>query len=483
MFAAGLRFVRLGEPDKIVFDEVYYAKDACLYLDLGQKFCGLTQATEQSYVHPPTGKWLIAAGIKLFGYNFFGQRFMAAVFGVGLVALVFLLAGRLFRNQWISTVSGFLVATDFLLIVQSRTAMLDIFLAFFVVLGFLFLAIDRDRILLLRAHLRDDGPGPVPKRGLAWRCAAGAAFGVALSIKWSAVYALAGAGLLSIAWSYGLWKVRKRSGRPVSGDRRPAALKGLAAAGLAFGLLPLVVYLASYFDYYLQRSQADCAYEVPAASEDRIYRAGKAGLTEGQCVGGFRGVQLSFVDLHQRMAEYHLTLKATHPYQSKAWSWPLVLRPVAYHWEWQPEEEVVAGTERKVAHINAMGNVLTWYGALVAGGWLVIRSARKWRAETVVAAAWASQYVPWLLVPRPLFFFYMTPAVPFMMIGLAAGLHALGRDGGWMRWSVGAFLFLTTVMLIIFYPVLTAIGIPYDVWRLLMWMRSFTCGGLKCGWI
>lgn len=475
--------MRLGEPEAIVFDEVYYAKDACLYLDLGQTFCGLTQSTEQSYVHPPTGKWLIAAGIKIFGYDWFGQRFMSAVFGVGLVALVFLLAERLFHNQWISTVSGFLVATDFLMIVQSRIAMLDIFLAFFVVLGFLCLAIDRERILAIRRHLQQEFVGPAPGRGLGWRCAAGAALGVALSIKWSAVYALAAALLLSLSWSYGLWKVRRRAGKPAASDGRWAPVRGLVAAGVAFGLLPLVVYLASYFDYYAQRYESDCAYKVPAATADRIFSAGRSGLSEGQCVDGFRGVQLSFADLHQRMAQYHLTLKATHTYQSKAWSWPLVLRPVAYYWEWGPEVDTVVGDERRAAHINAMGNVLTWYAALIAGGWLVLRSARKWRSETVVAAAWASQYVPWLLVRRPLFFFYMTPAVPFMMIGLAAGLHALWRRGGWSRWSVGAFLFLTTVSLIVFYPVLAAIGIPYDVWRLLMWVKSFDCGGLKCGWI
>ena len=134
---------------------------------------------------------------------------------------------------------------------------------------------------------------------------------------------------------------------------------------------------------------------------------------------------LNFGDLHQRMAEYHLTLKATHLYQSKAWSWPLVLRPVAYYWDSQP----AGGGQVNVAHIIAMGNVATWYAGDprrgLAGRAVVEEVARRKR---LVAAAWGAQYVPWLMVARPLFFFYMAPAVPFMMIWLAAGLHAV-REG------------------------------------------------------
>lgn len=481
--ASGIRFIRLGRPKALVFDEVYYAKDACIYLNLGQAFCGLKQATEQSYVHPPTGKWLIAAGIKLFGYNWFGQRFMAAVFGVGLTVVVYLLAGRLFGRKWISAVAGLLVATDFLLIVQSRIAMLDIFLAFFVVLGFLFLAIDRQRVLAIRDHLSRDLPGLPPSRGLGYRSAAGAALGAALSVKWSGVFALVTAGLLSLSWSYGLFRLRCSSRSP----RRPIApgpaLRSLAAAGVAFGLVPLTFYLASYLGFYIERTRADCAFTVSPGPPGRLVSAGRWGLDNGDCVNGFRGVAFSLADQHQRMLDYHLSLKASHPYQSKAWSWPLVLRPVAYYWQWRGSGAGASGGQRPVAHINAMGNPLTWYGSLVAGFYLVIRSVKRWRPETVVIAAWAAQYVPWLLVKRPLFLFYMTPVVPFMMLGLAAGLHALWERRGFRRRSAVVFLVLSAALVIFFFPVLTAIQIPYDAWSLRMWIRSFNCGGLRCGWI
>src|ERR671914_1031326 len=43
LFAAAVRLIRLGEPEALVFDETYYAKDACIYLELGQQRCGLNQ--------------------------------------------------------------------------------------------------------------------------------------------------------------------------------------------------------------------------------------------------------------------------------------------------------------------------------------------------------------------------------------------------------------------------------------------------------
>ena len=51
--------VRLGDPDRIMFDETYYVGDARGYLETG---------VEPGFaVHPTVGKWLIAASIRLLG--------------------------------------------------------------------------------------------------------------------------------------------------------------------------------------------------------------------------------------------------------------------------------------------------------------------------------------------------------------------------------------------------------------------------------
>jgi dolichyl-phosphate-mannose-protein mannosyltransferase len=428
LVAAGLRFPRLAEPNTIVFDETYYAKDACLYLGHDKAFCNTAQETEQSYVHPPLGKWLIGLGIQAFGYNPFGWRVAAAIFGVGVAALAFLLARYLFGDRLTGAVAGFLVATDFLLIVQSRVAMLDIFLAFFVLLGFLFLAFDRQRILLLTgAVLPSSGKRTAARRGR-WRFAAGLAFGLAIAVKWSGIWALIAAGILAVAWSVGL--AREWGVKSDAASRAGVLSRELSMSVLALAVVPLCFYLLSYFSWWTENS-----YNIQA-----------------------------FTDLQQRMFEYHATLKATHAYQAKAWTWPLVLRPVAYYYEAEPNP----------THVLALGNPATWWASIAVGVWMLVRSVRRWRAERLVAMGWAGQYIPWLFFGRPaLFFFYMTPIVPFMMIGLAWALRKIWGVGKLGRWVVAVYLLGVVVSLAWFYPVLSGISLPYESWRWRMWLPGW----------
>ena len=61
-----LRFWHLTVPGRIVFDEVYYAQDACVFVKT-PAVCGI--ASPLSEEHPLLAKWLIAAGIKVFDFN------------------------------------------------------------------------------------------------------------------------------------------------------------------------------------------------------------------------------------------------------------------------------------------------------------------------------------------------------------------------------------------------------------------------------
>ncbi|MGH2695207.1 MAG: glycosyltransferase family 39 protein, partial [Actinomycetota bacterium] len=91
-----LRFYRLSDPRSEMFDEVYYAKDACFYTFGTADLCDAEAPPTE--VHPPLGKWLLAAGIRLFGYDAFGWRVVAALAGALTVALLFLLARRVLRS-------------------------------------------------------------------------------------------------------------------------------------------------------------------------------------------------------------------------------------------------------------------------------------------------------------------------------------------------------------------------------------------------
>ena len=101
--------------------------------------------TPEYVVHPPVGKWMIAAGMWLFGAdNPFGWRFGAALTGTLSIFLLALIAQKLFRSLTLGAVAGVLLAVDGHHLVMSRTSLLDIFLMFWILAAFGALLMDRD---------------------------------------------------------------------------------------------------------------------------------------------------------------------------------------------------------------------------------------------------------------------------------------------------------------------------------------------------
>jgi dolichyl-phosphate-mannose--protein O-mannosyl transferase len=155
-----LRIFRLGTPNEVVFDEVYYVDGA---RDLLANGVELTNGKPEFVVHPPIGKWMIAIGIKLFGDNPIGWRISAALFGVVSIYLIFLVARKLFKSDFLALLSAALASIDGIHLVMSRTALLDIFLMTF--LFGAFTALIFQKYLLMALML-----------------------GLGLGTKWSALY-------------------------------------------------------------------------------------------------------------------------------------------------------------------------------------------------------------------------------------------------------------------------------------------------------
>ena len=165
--AAMLRFWNLGTPASLVFDEVYYVDGARDYLAGGVE---VTNGAAEFVVHPPLGKWLIALGIAIFGDTSTGWRVAAALIGTLSIALIYLVARRLFDSEYLALIAAGLMTIDGLHLVMSRTALLDIFLMFFLLASF--------QALLYEKHL-----------------ATAIFLGLALATKWSAVYFIIAIGI------------------------------------------------------------------------------------------------------------------------------------------------------------------------------------------------------------------------------------------------------------------------------------------------
>ena len=113
--AFAIRLVNIGYPNKLVFDETYYAKDAYSLLKFGYErnwpesanasvMAGKTdvmQTTASFIVHPQVGKWLIAAGEQVFGFNSFGWRVSSLVFGTLFILVTIRLVRRVSRSTLI----------------------------------------------------------------------------------------------------------------------------------------------------------------------------------------------------------------------------------------------------------------------------------------------------------------------------------------------------------------------------------------------
>ena len=448
--AAVLRLPGLSRPVGFVFDEIWYARNACRYV-IGTPECGIDQLASRA--HPPLGNWMIGAGIKLFGYDEFGWRISAAVAGIVTVALLFLLTWQLLRDAspTARTFGAFtaaaLLAGDFLHIVQSRVGMLDASVTLFVVAAMLFAVHDRDRrrpsdpdwdrrpagvLLALTLHRP-------------WRLLAGVALGAAVAVKWSGAYvALAVIGLTA-AWEIA---ARRRAGpdappRSLTSATWLAIREELPRSVVLLGLVPLAVYLASYIG------------RMPGELIGLPWQEGTV----------WRGIW----DHQQAMLTFHTTLEGSHPYESPPWSWLLLKRPVAYYFD------DVNGIYREIL---AIGSPLTWGAGVIGLVALAVLWARNgWRAlgpEVVVIAAVLATYLPWLLLQgnrSQVFLWYILPTIPFLYAGLGV-LAALAWRSVAGRAAVGAFAVAGVALLAFFFPLLTALPVTPDDWRARMWFTD-----------
>ena len=117
---------RLTTPHTLVFDEVHYVPAARMLRDLGGPV---------NIEHPLLGKTLIAAGMALFGDDPLGWRIGSTLAATAVVIGVFAILYLLFGRVRTAGIGATLAILNFTVFVQARTAMLDGYMAAFVVTG------------------------------------------------------------------------------------------------------------------------------------------------------------------------------------------------------------------------------------------------------------------------------------------------------------------------------------------------------------
>ena len=463
LIAGALRFTNLDYPQRRMFDEYYYPKSACIFLGYSNERCDINSAQERlwrervndtgAWVHPPLGKWAIALGELAAGTGSFGWRFSSAIAGTATVMLLAVIVQLLFASPIWTFTGGLLLATESLNFVQSRVAMLDIFVTFWIVLSFVFLLLDRRWI---ERRMPEPPPDPSPdaleqdppvarRRVPAplwrpWRFASGVALGVGFATKWSALTAIVTVIVLSFAWEV----VRRKR----FGVRRPFwdafASEGFGLV-LAMLVVPALVYVVSYTGWFLHF---------------------------GFDLGEWAGLQSSIADYHAKLQTVDVDGEPIHPYLSDARWWLLLRRPIYYYVDYSQ------GAIRQV--IYAIGNPAIFWGSLVAIPYAAFRwwRVRDWRAGFVVVAI-AGLYLPWFFVDRPQFLFYATPLTPFLVLACVyairdlSDMHVAGsRSRPYLPVAVG-FVVVSVLAFAWFWPVLTGAPLTEAGWKLRYWFTSW----------
>lgn len=378
-----LRFWGLGRFNSFVFDEVYYAKFANNYLTNTKFFNS----------HPPLSQYLIAIGIwigdrlpigrdnmnMLTGslHSTFSYRWMNALFGSLLLPVVAALAYQLSQRMSYAFLAALFISLDGLFLIESRYALNNIYLVFFGLLG---------QLLVLIAS-RQSG-----NRRLLLTIAAGMSFGASIACKWNGLWFLLGIYILLILAK--LWQLVKSESQQAANTNslldRLAKIPVLEIIN-SFVIVPLVTYSLLWIPHLIQNPQPN-----------------------------FFDVQWMILNYHEQIGNG----AKVHPYCANWYTWPLLMRPLAYYFlEYKPSYYY---------DVHAMGNPLLWWLALAAifgSIWLIIKNFSlapirelnidRMTVPLFMVTNYAANLLPWVKVTRCLYIYHYMGAVLFAIMGLA----------------------------------------------------------------
>lgn len=412
----GLVPARPGYENSMYFDEIYHARTAY------ETVHGLPV---YETTHPPLGKDIMALGVALFGMTPFGWRCMGALFGVLLAPEIYLLARALCRSRRAAALAAVLWGFDFMRFAQSRIGTVDTYAVFFILASAL-------GMLGFCGELARAG---FTRRGWACLAASGAAFGCGAAVKWTGIFA--GAGLAALYfWALGA-RAKALGGRPGAGGAvRGLWVRALAGGAALFVLLPLALYLASYLPLGLGTPQYTLA---------------------------------DWWAAQQSMYAYHSALNATHPFESRWFTWPFDVRPVWYYMGGELPQGMAAS-------IACLGSPLAFWGgtaALAGLAWQQMHGNGT-RAGRAVLVLWAAQIIPWITVSRCTFLYHYFPGAGFGVLALAVlwtGWHA--RAPRPARRAALALAVCAGLLFAMFYPALSGLPVPEGYARLLLWFPKW----------
>ncbi len=391
--------------DATFFDENAYVLPAFHYL--------YQHSFDVNLAHPQMGPLLIGQGIKIFGMNPFGWRFMVGLSGLLLVVLIYIFATDLFFTRRAGILAALLLTFEFMHFSISRVAIIEPLVTLFLVSEYFCLW-----QYLKRRKLYFAG---------GWLLLAAICFALALSIKWSALFSLLAVVLLVLVAEFREYKIG-------SGYKLFETLTSIICIWV---IVPFSIYILSYVPYLLMVKQS---FFPTVLILQRIML-----LTHTKWA--------VFLDI------------PNVPW----WSWPLDLHPMSIFF-WFNKENLLSNS------IVLMANpAISWFG-IIAIFILIYKCSTNFRQNIwFIIVVFGAQYLPYALVTRIQYMYYFYSALPLLILAVAGLLDEFfTKRDPILTLLVYVYLGIVVLLFVAFYPALSGITISrVYVFKYLLWFQGW----------
>ncbi len=452
-FSIVTHFIFFGIPKETVFDEVHFGKFVSAYY------------THQYYfdIHPPLGKLLIAGMGKIVNFSpefDFGQigekynnnkymtlRLLPTLAGTLLPLIIYLLCLEIGFSRRSAFLAGFLIIFENSILVQARFILMDAFLLLFGFAALLF-------YFKFKSHQK-----------WSYLLFAGIFSALSISIKWT------GIAFLGIILCLETLRLINRARMGYDGgllgfkDRHRilSALKSTIPVFRNFWsvilflvIVPLIIYFSVFVIHFslLTKSGDGDAFMSPSFQKTLIGNSHQNDLSlETPSIWG------KFTEINIEMYSANKTLTATHPYSSKWYAWPFMIRPI-YYW--------VSGE----AKIYLIGNPLLWWFSTVATLLLILSMILKkeWRNQTTffLLGAYLINFLPFIFIGRVMFLYHYLSALIFSIIILS---YIIDKEKS--KKVIAAIVVLVIGSFIYFAPLTYGLPLTASQYENRVWLSSW----------
>ncbi len=382
------------------FDEIYFTRTAYEHLHNMDAY---------EWTHPPLGKLIMSIPISIMGMTPFAYRLFGNLAGILMIPAMFILGKLLFKRSRYGLLAAALIALDGMHFVQTRIGTVDSYLVLFILLEFVFmykyiLSVDK----------------PLRKR-LLYLFLSGICMSVTLAIKWSSAFSALGLAVVFFV-SLIMEVVKKKKW-----TKQHTII--ILCCIVFFIIIPITIYVLSFIPFFINGKIKD-----------------------------FNG----FINWQKSMFNYHNDLKATHPYTSKWYTWPMTTNSLLF-WTGSTPDNLIT-------RIALLGNPLIFWVSIPCMLFVLIRN-RKFEYWFLIIVILCS-YLPFAAIKRIMFLYHYFPVLPFAILCIVA----------FMKWfcekihsNIPMYILVVGALIVfgLFYPIYSGLPITYEYSNSLKWLSTW----------